>query len=109
MAHHRPGVPPRVTRAIGAARHADVPVMHVGIGFRPGHPEIRPRNRTFAALPKDAFVHGYPVTDFHPAVAPAPGEATVFKDRVNAFAGNDPRQILAAGPRREPYRVPLTH
>ncbi|MES9511848.1 isochorismatase family cysteine hydrolase [Streptomyces sp. NPDC000609] len=88
---------PRVTRAIEAARHAGVPVIHAGIGFRPGHPEIHSRNRTFAALPEDAFVHGDPATDFHAAVAPAPGEATVFKNRVNAFAGNDLHQILAAG------------
>ncbi|MFE6664847.1 isochorismatase family cysteine hydrolase [Streptomyces sp. NPDC057697] len=88
---------PRVARAIAAARHADVPVIHVGIGFRPGHPEVHPRNKTFAALPKDAFVHKDPAVGFHPAVAPAPGEATVFKNRVNAFAGNDLHQILAAG------------
>ncbi|GAA1305576.1 hypothetical protein GCM10009647_024320 [Streptomyces sanglieri] len=42
-------------------------------------------------------MHGVPSVEFHPAVAPEPGEVTVFKNRINASAGNDLEQILAAG------------
>ncbi|MFD0342389.1 cysteine hydrolase family protein [Streptomyces sp. NPDC127117] len=43
------------------------------------------------------LVHGDPSIEFHQAVAPEPGEVTVLKNRINAFAGNDLEQILAAG------------
>ena len=47
--------------AIAAARGAGVPVDVVIIGFRPGHPEISARNRTFSALAAAGrFVEGAP-------------------------------------------------
>ena len=45
-----PGYLERLADAITAARAAGVPVVYVIIGFRPGHPEISARNRTFSAL-----------------------------------------------------------
>lgn len=88
---------PEDVRPVTAARETGIPVIHVGIAFRPGHPEVHPRNKVFAALPKDAFAHGVPSVGFHPALAPEPGEVTVFKNRIGAFAENDLERILTAG------------
>ncbi|MFD7711428.1 cysteine hydrolase family protein [Streptomyces sp. NPDC059786] len=92
-----PGYLPRVASAIGAARSAGIPVIHVKLGFRPGHPEVGAGNRVFSALPPDAYTEDDPDAAIHPDVAPVPGETVVVKNRVSAFAGNDLRQVLAAG------------
>jgi nicotinamidase-related amidase len=86
-----PGYLSRLSQAITAARAAAVPLVYVTISFRPGHPEISPRNRTFAAAAASgAYVEGGPATEIHPAVAPAPGDVVVTKRRVSAFAGSAP-------------------
>jgi nicotinamidase-related amidase len=85
----------RVSEAIAAARSAGMPVVYVTVGFRPGHPEISSRNRTFsAAAQAGAFVEGDPATEIHPAVAPRPQEARVTTRRVSAFAGSDLEVLL---------------
>ncbi len=90
-----PGYLSRLSQAITAARAAAVPVVYVTIGFRPGHPEISPRNRAFAAAAASgAYVQGSPATEIHPAIAPAPGEVVVTKRRVSAFAGSDLDLVL---------------
>jgi len=90
-----PGYLTRLAQAIAAARAAGIPVIYVTIGFRPGHPELSPRNRTFAAAAASgAYVEGSPATEIHPAVAPAPGDVVVTKRRVSAFAGSDLHVVL---------------
>lgn len=87
---------PHAVRALGAARAAGVPVIHVGVRLRDGHVDVHPRNKAFAALPPHLFTAGDPGAAFHPDVAPAAGETVVYKNRVSAFAGNDLAQVLAA-------------
>ncbi|HEU0317832.1 MAG TPA: isochorismatase family cysteine hydrolase [Solirubrobacteraceae bacterium] len=88
----------RLAAAIVAARAAAVRVIYVQIGFRPGHPEVSPRNRSFAALSgSGAFVADDPANAIHPAVAPQPGDLVVTKRRVSAFAGSDLDVVLRAG------------
>jgi len=41
---------PRVAHTITTARTAGVKIIHVTVSFRPGHPEIHPRNRTFGRV-----------------------------------------------------------
>jgi nicotinamidase-related amidase len=85
----------RLSQAITAARGAGIPVVYVIVGFRPGHPEISARNRTFsAAAAAGRFVEGSPATEIHPAVAPAPGDLVVTKRRVSAFTGSDLEVVL---------------
>ena len=49
----------RVSGAIAAARSAGIRVVYVTVGFRPGHPEISRRNRTFSAAAEGgAYVEG---------------------------------------------------
>jgi nicotinamidase-related amidase len=90
-----PGYLQRLAQAIDAARAADMPVVYVAVGFRPGHPEISPRNRTFSALVRTgAYVEGDEATELHPAVEPQPGDHVVIKRRVSAFAGSDLEVLL---------------
>ena len=85
----------RLSGAITAARAAAIPVVYVTISFRPGHPEISPRNATFAAAAASGrLVDGTPATQIHPAVAPQPGDLVVTKRRVSAFTGSDLQVVL---------------
>ena len=87
----------RLGTAISAARTANIPVIYVVVSFRTGHPEISPRNRTFAATAAaGGFAHDDPATDIHPAVAPQSGDIIVVKRRVSAFTGSD-LQVLLSG------------
>jgi nicotinamidase-related amidase len=93
-----PGYLPRVHTAIGKARAADVPVIYVVVGFRAGHPEVSPRNKTFRgyAMGAKAFGPDDPDAAVHPDVAPADGDLIVTKRRVSAFAGSDLDMLLRA-------------
>jgi len=85
-----PGYLPRLQQAITAAHASGIPVVYVTVGFRPGHPEISARNRTFSALAADGrFADGDPAAEIHPAVAPDSGDLVVTKRRVSAFTGSD--------------------
>ena len=86
-----------VSTATGAARAADVPVIYVRVGFRPGAPEISSRNRTFSAIAGSGrFSDSDPATRIHPAIAPHPEDVVVTKRRVSAFAGSDLDVVLRA-------------
>ncbi len=89
---------PRLASAIEAARGAGIPVIYVTVAFRPGYPEASARNKTFSTVTGTGrFIEGSDSTRVHPAVAPVPGEVTVTKRRVSAFAGSDLDVILRAG------------
>jgi nicotinamidase-related amidase len=93
-----PAYLPRLRKATDAARAAGVPVIYVGIGFRPGYPEISTRNKIFGALAsRGPMPNSDQATEVHPDVAPEPGEIFVTKKRVSAFAGSDLDIILRAG------------
>jgi nicotinamidase-related amidase len=90
-----PGYLQRLSGAISAARAAGIPVVYVTIGFRPGHPEISARNRTFSTIAAaGGFAAGSPATEIHPAVAPREGDLVVTKRRVSAFTGSDLEVLL---------------
>jgi nicotinamidase-related amidase len=85
----------RVQQAATAARAAGVPVIYVTVGFRPGYPEVSPRNRAFSGLASAGrFAEGDPAAGIHPAVAPEPGDLVVTKRRVSAFTGSDLEVLL---------------
>ncbi|MEV6301271.1 isochorismatase family cysteine hydrolase [Actinoplanes sp. NPDC051861] len=92
-----PGYLPRLRRAVDAARAAGLPVIYVGVGFRPGAPEIDPRNRMFGRLAgRPADPAADLATQVHPDVAPAEGDIVVVKRRVSGFAGSDLEMVLRA-------------
>jgi len=89
------GYLPRLGRAITAARAAGLPVIYVTIGFRPGHPEVSARNRSFSAVASAGrFTDTDPAAEIHPAVAPPAKDLVVTKRRVSAFAGSDLEVLL---------------
>ena len=89
------GYLPRLGHAITAARSAGIPVIYVTVGFRPGHPEISARNRSFSAIASAGrFTAADPAAGIHPAVAPAAEDPVVTKRRVSSFAGSDLEVLL---------------
>jgi nicotinamidase-related amidase len=78
-----------------AARARKIPVLHVGVGFRPGYPEIHPEHPSFGMLRQSGrFIVGTESAEFHEAIAPQAGEITIVKHRVSAFSGSDLEMIL---------------
>ena len=89
----------RVASVLARARASRMTVIHVQVGFRPGLPEVSPRNMLFNSIRADprhqqAFLG--PAGAIHPAVAPQEGDIVVTKHRVSAFAGTDLGMILRA-------------
>lgn len=87
----------RASRVLQESRDAKIPVIYVVVGFRPGYPEVSPRNSRFAAIRQTGrFASNAPGSEVHSAVAPQAGDITVVKHRVSAFAGTDLDMILRA-------------
>jgi len=89
------GLLQRAQAVLTTARAAMLPVIYVVIGFRPGHPEISPRNAAFSAAKKAGrFAAGDPEAEIHPAVQPRAGDIIITKRRVSAFSGSDLDLVL---------------
>ena len=92
-----PAYLPRLRKAIDTARANGVRVIYVTVGFRPGAPEISPRNKLFGRLAgAPAAAAATQANDIHPDVAPGPGDIVVTKRRVSGFAGSDLDMVLRA-------------
>jgi nicotinamidase-related amidase len=94
-----PALPERAAKVLKAARNRQVTVIHVQVGFRPGLPEVSPRNALFGAI-KNSAQHQQlfrgPLSAIHSAVVPEADEIVVTKHRVSAFAGTDLEMVLRA-------------
>ena len=87
----------RAADLCAAARAAGVPIVYVAVGFRPGYPEVSPRNAALATLAQGGLlVITGPDADLAPPLRAEPGEVVVIKRRVSAFAGTDLDMILRA-------------
>jgi nicotinamidase-related amidase len=85
---------------IAVARGAGMMVIHVVVAFRPGHPEVSPRNPVFSALKANGMmVAGSEGVAIHPAAAPREAEPIVVKHRISPFVGADLEMLLRARPR----------
>lgn len=79
------------------ARTIDVPVIHVGVAFRRGYPEVSAWNRASAEIQRMGRLQAdADSTRFHPAVEPRGDEVIITKRRVNAFFSTDLQSVLAA-------------
>jgi nicotinamidase-related amidase len=94
-----PAYLPRLREAVQAARAGGLRVIYVVVGFRPGYPEVSPRNRVFGRLAGTGIglTGGDEGAGVHPDVAPEPGDIIVTKRRVSAFAGSDLDMVLRVG------------
>jgi nicotinamidase-related amidase len=80
---------------IATARDAGMMVIHVVVAFRPGHPEVSPRNPDFSAVKANGMlVAGSEGAAIHPAAAAREGEPIVVKHRVSPFVGTDLETML---------------
>jgi nicotinamidase-related amidase len=81
--------------ALAAARDADLQVMHVRVGWRPGHPDANRDAPLFAGVAQaDALLEGTWGADFHPDLQPNDGEIVIVKRSVSAFAGTELDRLL---------------
>jgi len=86
---------PQLAKAISVARSAGIKVIYVTVQFRPGHPEVAARNKTFAAVAEgDGLREDDASTSVHSSVTPQPGDLMVVKRRISAFAGSDLDVVL---------------
>jgi nicotinamidase-related amidase len=91
------GVIACVPDLIAMARGAGMMVIHVVVAFRPGHPEVSPRNTGFSALKANGMLTaGSEGAAIHPAAAAREGEPIVVKHRVSPFVGTDLETLLRA-------------
>jgi nicotinamidase-related amidase len=84
----------RSSRLLSHARSAGVKIVYVNVGFRPGYPEVSPRNVRFSAIKQTQFLKPGPDCAPDPAIPPQPGDITMPKRRFSAFAGNDLEILL---------------
>jgi nicotinamidase-related amidase len=93
----RDGLVARTADLIESARNVGAKVIYVVVAFRPGYPEVSPRNQSFAPIRATGrFVEGSPGTEIHRALAPKEGDVVVTKHRVGAFSGTDLDVVLRA-------------
>ena len=87
----------RVPGLMTVARDAGMMVIHVVVAFRPGHPEVSPRNPLFSwAKANEVLVAGSEGAAIHPAAAAREGEPIVVKHRISPFVGTDLEMLLRA-------------
>ena len=81
-------------KAVEFARKKEFFIIHVGLGFSKGHPEIAEMDSTFAKVKQNKlFVKGTPSAAFHESIF-RPDEFVVYKQRVGAFSENQLHLIL---------------
>ena len=91
-----------LTRAASVLNHARATgftIVHVKVGFRPGLPEVSPRNVLFGSIkssPQHQKLFQEPLATIPSVIAPKEGEIVITKHRVSAFSGTDLAMILRA-------------
>jgi nicotinamidase-related amidase len=81
-------------RAADFARANNFKLIHVGLGFSPGHPEIPATHPRWSRIKQmNGAVIGTPSAEFHPSVY-RPGDTVVHKHRMGAFTENQLELVL---------------
>lgn len=81
-------------KAVEFARAKKYLIVHVGLGFSEGHPEIPQIETRLTRVKEDnLFVKGTPSAEFHSSIA-LPGELVVYKQRISAFSENHLHLLL---------------
>jgi nicotinamidase-related amidase len=89
----------RAAQVLERSRERGMTVIHVQVGFRPGLPEISPRNALFNAIrtnPQRQQLFQGEGGKIHPAVAPVGEDIVITKHRISALTGTDLDMILRA-------------
>src|SRR5271156_4800306 len=82
------------TKAVGFARQNQFRVIHLGLGFSEGHPEIPDVESLWLRLKQNnLFVKGTPSVEFHGDIV-HPDDLVIYKQRVGAFSDNHLELVL---------------
>jgi nicotinamidase-related amidase len=85
---------PNAAKAVEFARKKQYQIIHVGLGFSEGHPEIGDTESRFKRVKdNNLFVKGSPSAEFHSSIA-RPEELVVYKQRIAAFSENHLHLLL---------------
>jgi nicotinamidase-related amidase len=85
---------PTASKAVEFARKKQFLIIHVGLGFSVGHPEIPDiDSRLKRVKENNLFVKGTSSAEFHAAIA-RPEDLVVYKQRIAAFSENQLHLIL---------------
>jgi len=85
---------PTAAKAVAFARRNQFRVIHVGLAFSPGHPEIPDfESPLLRAKQSNLFVKGTPSAEFHADIW-HPDDLVIYKQRVGAFSDNHLELVL---------------
>ncbi|MDP4239690.1 MAG: isochorismatase family cysteine hydrolase [Bacteroidota bacterium] len=85
-----------INKAIQTARRNKMPVIFVVVGFRKGHPEASPDNKSFSML-KSGLMNSLDTEEavqIHASVDLQPADIVITKKRTSAFTGSDMEVVL---------------
>ena len=81
-------------KAVAFARQNQFRIIHVGLGFSAGHPEIPDFESPFLRIKQNnLFVKGSPSVEFHGDIFD-PDDLVIYKQRVGAFSDNHLELVL---------------
>jgi nicotinamidase-related amidase len=87
-------VMPVATKAVAFARQNQFRIIHVGLGFSEGHPEIPDVESLWLRFKQNnLFVKGTPSVEFHGDIF-HPDDLVIYKQRVGAFSDNHLELVL---------------
>jgi nicotinamidase-related amidase len=87
---------PNASMMVDFARKKNYQIIHVGLGFSEGHPEIADFDTPFLkAKQNNLFVKGSPSAEFHGAIT-QPNDLIIYKQRISAFSENHLNLTLRA-------------
>jgi nicotinamidase-related amidase len=89
----------RAASVLNHARASGITIIHIQVGFRPGLPEVSPRNILFGPIKSSAQhqkLFQAPLGAIPSVIAPKEGEIVITKHRISAFHGTDLAMILRA-------------
>jgi nicotinamidase-related amidase len=76
------------SKIVSLARKKNYQLIHVGLGFSEGHPEVADLDTPFLkAKQNNLFVKGSSSAEFHDAII-QPGDQIIYKQRIGAFSEN---------------------
>jgi nicotinamidase-related amidase len=88
MGNSSESVIPNAAKIVDFARKKNHQLIHVGLGFSEGHPEVPDLDTPFLKAKKNnLFVKGSPSAEFHNAIA-QPNDLIIYKQRIGAFSEN---------------------
>lgn len=82
------------SKVVSVVREHKLPIIHVGLGFSEGYPEVSPRNPVFSTLKeKKLFIKGSESSKFHEDLVKH-DDIIVYKQRYSGFSENTLNMIL---------------